>query len=107
MPESPPALSVSIYNEVFRVLYEQVGHSTAIRMTRQELEAHAPIIPQISILGCLQKYEGDKLINCTKKDVIFTPQDLNNDYNEFHLTSLGANTANHYSEDKDHKIIVQ
>jgi hypothetical protein len=42
------------------------------------------------ILGCLITYEGDKLIACTKNDIIFTLKNLNNDYNEFHLTLIGV-----------------
>jgi hypothetical protein len=92
MQQKVARIPKDILGSVFQVLFNQVTGSPAIGMTRHKLELEVPLIPKITILGCLKYYEGGKFIECTKNDIVITPKDLNTDYDEFRLTYLGAQT---------------
>ncbi len=96
MTPGASGLSVENLNKVFHLIYRQVGGNPANKMTRQDLQRLSGTCPPETILGCLITYEGDKLIVCTNNDIIFTPKNLKDDYNEFHITSEGRKTDSPY-----------
>lgn len=99
MPDNLPAPSVKNLNEIFQALYRRANHAIAARVTRRELQTHAGPYEPMMILSCLQQYEGDGLIMCTRNDKKIKIVDLNKDYDEFHLTSKGTKMDAPYEAD--------
>jgi hypothetical protein len=99
MPTNVPAPSVNNLNEIFQVIHNRTNHAIAARMTRRELQTHASLFTPMMVLSCLQQYEGDGLIMCTRNDKKITVVDLNKDYDEFHLTSKGTRMDAPYEAD--------
>jgi hypothetical protein len=95
MPDGVPVPDIGALNNVFHVICERTGRNIYVKMTRHELETYAHDYVSV-ILGCLMRYQQDRLIDCTRDETSIKPSYKPEDYDEFHITSEGAKNCTPY-----------